>query len=811
MIKFNKIKNQSWFSWANQLWDWAIGGNEEGVESYPQKKDRYYFGRFNAQYCLTPDEKNTIEHIHKKQQILTENKHQENSFYTIKTISQFYDWWHCYLPTTFTPQSISYTLPNREAKDATFYPLWRFADNMARQIANWQGERIKGQDISLMNDPTMMVFEELKNWFFNTLTEYGCKEEELLLIAERQSYIKQLLHELPDFGPDRLHLHEIGQRLEEAVHILELCKANKHLPDLLSDAIIKSKGLENTLGSYLHFLLINEEVSDNFSYDFIEKNIANCKSSPVCKAYTKAESVQQDMLTPEFHYLLKLNPFYHFSNAANTPGNSKATIQLKADALTNIKFADFVTQEDKQEYLSLLASLASIIQIRQTFEEYKSIQANLGAYIFAQHFLGDTKMLADNYIALVNQAQSQMQKLLRCADAGLTETLKKSNSQTNQRFLKNLKALETQFAQDTTAAKQLTTYCKNAQHSITVYQNEMQKLSEYLQNGMAASEIGEGMEHLVKQIRAINSFMPAQLKNEEIDLAASDLSLTSNSKHKDEELFSKMPAANNKHDLNKQSIIITSKEIHTDLSKLISEIKIDKQTGRPIFIYTFYANNKAIGSLELFDKPFLCFSLDKKRHNIIKQTGILEHVQLSDSQSTKEVCSNLPPTLLNTVLSTSVKSASTGTMRAISHVIGESFQAKGHSKLSAKLLTYFSYYSFIFTFNYYQFSQPKDDLDYVQQQVVALQNAAIATGQTIVMQASFDAISDLLAKASARLNSIGWSRTAKAAKTLSTVTKFGMFAANLRDQGVLTAGAALVSGTIAQTMTEKYLKKALNY
>ena len=262
--------------------------------SYPTREDRYsQFGwNANSQDCYTPQETTLLQKISKEYRKLSQD--QEQPYFSTDRESAWYDLWHCDRPTldskaiTFTGKS--FTLPNRETKDAKSFPLWEFADRMAKQIANWQAERVKKSQPDVMNDPTMLVLEELREWFFYTLTERDGNAGDLPYITQRQSYINNLIHMLPDFGADRLHLHEIQHSLDDARNIVLTSIANKELPQLLSGMIIDAKSLENTIGTYLHYLGINEPVDDNFSMGCLDDSNTICQTSPVRKIYEAAKN-----------------------------------------------------------------------------------------------------------------------------------------------------------------------------------------------------------------------------------------------------------------------------------------------------------------------------------------------------------------------------------------------------------------------------------------------------------------------------------------------------------------------------------------
>ena len=64
-----------------------------------------------------------------------------------------------------------------------------------------------------MQDPVMLAFDELRNWFFDVLSAKECKKDVIEEISSRQSYIKHFIHTDPDYGPESIALARIGKEL----------------------------------------------------------------------------------------------------------------------------------------------------------------------------------------------------------------------------------------------------------------------------------------------------------------------------------------------------------------------------------------------------------------------------------------------------------------------------------------------------------------------------------------------------------------------------------------------------------------------
>ncbi|MDR3492237.1 MAG: hypothetical protein P4M12_09395 [Gammaproteobacteria bacterium] len=479
--------------------------------SYPLRPNRYnaYGWNTNFQACYNDDDLALLKKIQTEYSSLQEAQYYEKFFGLVQE-KKLYDMWVCTRPQlNLGLERHSFTLPAQETKDSRIHPLWHYADNKARQIANWQSERTRNQNHELLNDPVMIVFEELKNWYFSILAMKECKLEELELISKRQSYIKNLIHIIPHFGSDRLYLHEIQKSLIDAEKIIFNCIANKELPQFLVDTIITAKSLENTIGSYLHFLLINEEVTDNFSPEYLNGNTRNCNQSPLCKIYheLKTSTDVAAINSPAF------NQFYELITISKNDETVKFELQLKKELANKITFATFVTQRDKDNYIDAIASLEALINVRQILEHFQTILPRIGTYGFALNYLTSVDSLSNNFIKLISKTKSLLKDLLVSADHGLNGMLSHTDKSylKNNYFEKNLQALETKVAKGTTVSAQLDKYCNNAIDSMNKYQQAMKKLVHSVSTGEAAHEVENAMAELFTQINNQNIFLSGVL------------------------------------------------------------------------------------------------------------------------------------------------------------------------------------------------------------------------------------------------------------------------------------------------------------
>ncbi len=487
------------------------------IPAYPEKSNRYsaYWWNRNFQYCYTDEELLLLQKIREEYKLLLSDTTKHEDYFALMDEKQWNDWWQCKKP-AMNPvrhgsELHSFTLPSREAKDIKIYPLWSYADNMARQIANWQGERVKKQNHNVVNDPVMLVLEELKYWFFNELSEKDCKIENIAFITARQSYINKLTYMIPDFGPDKLYLRQIQQNLEEASKMIINCVANKELPHLLSDLISQGKSLEQAVATYLYFLLIDEEVSENFSREYIQKE--DCKYSPVCKIYKAAQSSVDYKNEKAIAPYRELNRFYESIKIYENDSETHMQIKLKEEALRNIKFASFVNEENKIKYLETIATLESLANIRHVLEKFQDILPRIGTYMFAINYLEQVDALSSNYISLIHKGKNLINELIIIANKGLNQVLSQAgkSDKKNKLFEKNLRALETKVADKTTIKNQLEIYSKKASDSMNKYQQEMRKLVAHLHSGSAARELEAAMQDVYSEMNHLNLVIPAQL------------------------------------------------------------------------------------------------------------------------------------------------------------------------------------------------------------------------------------------------------------------------------------------------------------
>ena len=494
-------------------------------KKYPIKSKRHLFS--TRQDCYTESEVGLMKQIQGAYQKLSSDN--QGKYFDTTEESHWYGIWTCITPfftdTLRKHEGQPFALPNPDVQDPKIFPLWEHADKMARKIANWQSERADGQDIHLVNDPVMLAFEELRDWFFKILTKKECNKETLAMLTKRQSYVKSLTHIVPDFGKDQLLLREIQKGLEEATQISISHIANRELPQFLSGAIVETNKLEITLGTLLHFLFGNEKVDDNFSLACLDSDDHTCAESPIKKIYTAAQqssTTSQTTITGtlESNQLARVQELNSLVKLYSQPTENGALIvqpMLRKNLVDSVKFADFVTPTDKEKYLQALAVLETLTNFRKTLEKFRHVQTSIGTYFFASSFLDKTNELAHNYNMLVTKANRLFADIIQTSDNGFTKTIAENQKYKNENayFLKNLKTLDMYFSSDTTNLALLDKQCSDAIKNMNLYKNHMESLARDVQSGKASEQVQRAMNELLGQINELNMMLTAVAENKE--------------------------------------------------------------------------------------------------------------------------------------------------------------------------------------------------------------------------------------------------------------------------------------------------------
>lgn len=833
--------------------------------SYPKREPRYNRLGWNSKHqdCYSEEDQSLLSKIGDLyHRIIGDDRSKQ--YFSLSESTQWREWWTCSKPTTSTSEattsSDSYTLPNREAKDSHIHPLANFAEHMARKIANWQSDRVQGQQPELMNDPVMLVLSELRDWFFTDLAEKECTLNVLPDLAKRQSYIKSLIHLIPHFGPDRKHLHEIQQSLDQAANILRTCVANKALPQLLSDLIISGKNMEATLGTYLHFLLIDEPVADNFSPDNLESKDPKCIRSPICKIYQRSELPKEQAGEITALSSTKSSRFYSIQKVSDTTIDTPATMQakmtLRADLLDPIKFASFVTSNDKMSYLEALAAIDALIEVRKTLEKFNQIQTSLGTYAFAINYLEQADKLANYYIRIIERTKARINNLLKIAEDGHGVLLNRDVADKRDvHFEKNLKSLETRFAKGTTVRTQLSNYCEKTIASMNKYQDEIKKLAASVRSGEATQEVEAAMRDLYKQMHYLNTMLPAILGEPYVTVTTPQelTAITTDNPPKHEpvketssspiqstaspppDATSLNPVTVETEGMIKWDILtdhatglpVFNLEIttHTASTSIIQfhgkliESKPDAQTGLSIFTYLYGDHDNQLGIVEFYGAPYFCVNADKSQHNIIKTTGVFSGFVLDKNRllAEKEICPFTIPTFSSKFISSVGNAALHGFLRGGSTVLSEHLTEKPGWRRG--LIAKFTYMGCLFTVNLANelIKNGLDNPNPLESFLSSLVHAVTETAQYALISFGIMSLTDILSAAGKYLTNHEYTVAGKTVQGASTITKYGFFAYNtLAGADISTpvnaaktmsiAAGSIVAGAVVEHSTETVLK-----
>jgi hypothetical protein len=95
-------------------------------DSYPMRANRYY-NPWGAQACYNEEEVSLLQRIRTLYAPLEEKP---ETFFALTQETRLWDMWVCQRPADSIMRQDSFTLAAREAKDASNFPLWNYADSM---------------------------------------------------------------------------------------------------------------------------------------------------------------------------------------------------------------------------------------------------------------------------------------------------------------------------------------------------------------------------------------------------------------------------------------------------------------------------------------------------------------------------------------------------------------------------------------------------------------------------------------------------------------------------------------------------------
>lgn len=742
--------------------------------AYPTKPRRYLRYGWNSpyQHCYTDEEKKLLDSIishfnNDDEVVLTE-------YFKLDEDKRLYGWWACYAPEHKINED-TYTLPNRPAKDLNYFPFWEYANNIAKKIANWQYDRSRNQRKESMNDPAMLIFEEVKYWFFNVLAHKNADQSTLELINRKQSYLRQLIHSIPQFGPDQFHLLQIDQQLEIARDLVSNNSSLKKLPELLSNLVLETKNLESTIANYLHFLLTNESVSPNFIYE--EGNAGEDQHSPVWKLFKQKRPIQASQ---------SINPFY-LMKAENCDAKACFELVLDHTLLESLHFPEFISQETRHKYLESIALLSSLRTTRLVLEDYRKLQASLGTYVFAYHYRDVTKELAKNISALIDKSIQSLSKNIQANDEAFAVLLTKPQLHQQYHFFsKNKQALDTRLAKGTTTGHQLSQQAQNVHAGLNSYVDELQKLALSIEDGSAFEDLDASMHQVREKIALLNQFLPAQLDHEKFQIQPSKPIMTLGEGH----------------------LGIKAKDVGFDNGAWDKNYRLEPSTNKKIYCYRLFKDNKEVGFADFYDVPYLCRSKDSERHNIIRTGGILENLKI-ESSTIEDVCQAMPPTLAEKIFITTQKSAMLGTLRGTTNIFAMTLRDRNYSEQTATIISQASFYSAVFILNYMDYLRQTEFETESENLMLGAYQSAIKTGELFLSSIVFDYIGRAINQIGEYFYQNSWTSPDGYLNKAKSLLTFGVFAYNSRDNMIQSA-AGFAAGTAAQYVTEKTGQYLLN-
>lgn len=792
--------------------------DENSNLAYPLRANRYneYGWNRNAQHCYTEQEITLLNHIQETYHTLLDKD--DTIFFRLKTDKYWREWAECTQP--FYQQLIKnldlgFTLPALEKQDSNHFPLAEFADNMARLIANWQAERSKNQAVETMNDPVMLIFEELKNWFFLDLTQQECRIETLQIISKRLGYIKTLIHLIPDFGLDKPRLLEIQRSLDHAMALIKNCVANKELPQLLSDVSRTGANFEDNIFKTLHFLPINEKVADNFSKECLDGKVSTT-DSPICKIYKAAQKTDGGIMQYEYP---SLHQFYSVVKLDSAASPSQFKLQLRTDVADAINFANFFNEKDRLNYIEIIATLDALMNVRKLLDKFHSLQSKLGTYVFAINYIDQANELASLYTQLLTKINNLIHGLIYSVEIGHEKILRlQDKSNKHEYFRKNLRTLETLVVtKGTTVAAKIEQDCHQAIESMEKYQGALRKLANDVQSGHAYDELKIAIQELDQQMQYMNTILPGILNDKVIfdqqsglvsheDNTRSTLKFVPNIAKKIPEETEALSAPFQTIAISHTDTALTqfnffSQRSNTnqsafDYAEWDNNVKFHPKTREPVHTLNLVKNGHVVGTAEFYRERLLCFSEDKSRHNIIALTGILKDFQI-DGLNIEEVCVTLPPTLFDEVFC----SAGRGVLLGTSNVIAASLRTQGLSPRTSFAIAKIAYYGSIFGIKFSHYYAQLQESNDANDAINAFFAAALETGQLVLINSAFNIGNHLLAMLGNYLKTLHFDWLGTSIKHAGSLLKWiGFYALNSND--LTETSLCLLTGVAAETITE---------
>ncbi len=740
---------------------------EQSMVNYPIKSPRYFrYGMHYAfQDCYTPEEIELTATLAREFAIAFPNDKQVD-YFTLNTALHWRGWIECVKPSFHGPLEKTlldaFTLPNREERNTQLFPLWELGNKLAIKIANLQSERFNGQDPQLMNDPTMRTLEELKDWAFYRLSLVECQPSVKDIIEARRSYVKLLGRLIPSFGLDEYHFHKLQDDLEEAQTVLTHCIANKNLPGLLSDAITSIRELEKLIVGCLNLLHVNEKVDSNYS-PFNLGEQPEVIHSPVERLFRHARQMVGSTLQAA-------GIFFEVKNKSNV----SQVLVAKEYLLETVKFNSAMTEQDKTNYFSLLASLDFLTKVRKNLESLKPSQTDFGTYLSAYELFKEVDPLTQNHGELIDKIKVHLHDLIRSAEIQKGDLLKRPSRVTDSLFLENYHTLERNFARGTTLDTRLNQLSAESLQKMQEYKTRMMSLVADLRNQKAKKEFDRQLASLREDFHHLNRYLRAFVQGDEVDLKSMDAL-----ENTDELCL-----------LPDQSIAQQIYDVEWDKSATW----VDGSTGEKIHFLRFYQDGREVGALEVKRHPLLCRLPETQQLNVHKAYGALTEMDLYAVFPVDKECPAAPLSWQKQALDSALQAGVVGGARGLNNVIAAKCKERDIRTKWLQVVYPVVQYGTVFTFKYHCYQKTLKDVPESVRTVQALQLAAVDTVKLGVIDLGISILNWFSNQAEKRAHP----KLAQGLKSVGSMVRYGLFAYGTVSQGVMPTVAGVAAGVAAE-------------
>lgn len=244
--------------------------------------------------------------------------------------------------------------------------------------------------------------------------------------------------------------------------------------------------------------------------------------------------------------------------------------------------------------------------------------------------------------------------------------------------------------------------------------------------------------------------------------------------------------------------------------ELSRDITPDPRTGEPLFKYTAFEGTNKVGSITLYGQDVVCRSEDGLSNNILEPKGIFEQ-RTVDTAQLADICRVLPPNEIELRAKTMTQSAALGALGGTTEVLKNALQKQGYSEKTSQNIGQFSYYFIYglvrFMYHYQNYSNAAMPGD-TQVALRAFMETVYEILFLIMVNGVCSGISQGANTVAQGVERAGWTNSAK------TIGFFGrnvVYAKNIKEDGVVSAGLSFISGTAAQETTKFVGNKLLSW